>query len=125
MTVPLRQFSSFAGVGLVATAVHYVVLIGLVQIAGVSPVAAALAGFSAGGTVSYGLSRRCVFRSEKPHEEAVWRFALVVSVGFGLTYLLMSTFVEVAGLPYLPAQVATTGVVMLWNFAAHRMWTFA
>ncbi|WP_026608536.1 GtrA family protein [Methylocapsa acidiphila] len=125
MTALLRQFSSFAGVGFIATAVHYCVLIGLVQFAGLGPVVAALAGYSAGGAVSYGLSRRCVFHSARPHDEAAWRFAVVVSVGFGLTYLLMSLFVSVAGFPYLPAQVVTTGAVMLWNFAAHRVWTFA
>jgi len=120
-----RQFSAFAGVGFVATAVHYGVLTALVEIAGVSAVAAALAGFAAGGVVSYGLSRRRVFRSERRHEEAIWRFAVVVAVGFGLTYLFMSLFVDKCGIPYLPAQAATTGIVMLWNFFAHRTWTFA
>lgn len=125
MTIPLRQFSSFAGVGVVATTIHYAVLIGLVEMAGVSPVAAALAGYGAGGVVSYWLSRRHVFQSERRHEEAVWRFALVAFVGFGLTYLFMSLFVDIGGAPYLPAQAATTGVVMFWSFVAHRMWTFA
>jgi putative flippase GtrA len=125
MTHLLRQFSAFAGVGLVATTIHYAVLIGLVEIAGLSAVAAALTGFGVGGAVSYGLSRRHVFRSERRHEEAIWRFGLVVAVSFGLTYLFMSLFVTIGGIPYLLAQAATTGIVMLWSFAAHRMWTFA
>lgn len=125
MSFLIRQFSSFAGVGLVATAVHYAVLIGLVEWAAVSAVAAALAGYGAGGVVSYWLSRRHVFRSERRHEEAAWRFALVAFVGFWLTYFFMSLFVDIGGAPYLPAQAATTGVVMLWSFVAHRMWTFA
>ena len=32
----------------------------------------------------------------------------------------MSLFVNVAGAPYLPAQVVTTGIVMLWTFLAHQ-----
>ena len=52
------------------------------------------------------------------------RFTLVAAVGFGLTYIFMSLLVNGAGIPYLPAQVATTGIVMLWSFAAHRLWTF-
>ena len=28
------------------------------------------------------------------------------------------------GAPYLLAQVATTGIVMLWSFTANRWWTF-
>jgi putative flippase GtrA len=120
-----RQFSSFIMVSIIATGVHYCVLIGLVEIGGVSAVAAALAGYSTGGTVSYTLNRRHVFRSNAPHELAASRFAVVAAVGFGLTYLFMSLLVNNVHVPYLPAQVATTGIVMIWNFAAHRMWTFA
>jgi putative flippase GtrA len=120
----IRQFSSFVAVGAVSTGVHYAVLIGLVEIAGVSAVAAALAGYGAGGTISYILNRSHVFQSSAPHDEAISRFILVAAVGFGLTYLFMSLLVHAARMSYLPAQVATTGIVMLWNFAVHRMWTF-
>jgi putative flippase GtrA len=119
-----HQFSSFVAVGIIAAGVHYALLIGLVEMAGISAVAAALIGYGAGGTVSYGLSRRHVFRSDAPHQAAVSRFALVAAVGFALTFLFMSLLVNWAGIPYLPAQVATTGIVMFWSFAAHRMWTF-
>jgi putative flippase GtrA len=125
MTQLRRQFTAFAGVGLVATTIHYVVLIALVELAGAPAVAAALAGFSVGGATSYGLSRRHVFRSDRRHEEAVWRFSAVAAVSFGLTYLFMSLFVDISGVPYLPAQAATTAIVMCWSFLAHRMWTFA
>lgn len=124
LTHLLRQFSSFVAVGFIATAVHYTVLIGLVELAGISAVAAALTGFVAGGAVSYILSRRHVFHSNQRHEAAASRFALVAVVGFGLTYVFMSLFVRGAGIPYLLAQIVTTGIVMLWSFAAHRMWTF-
>jgi putative flippase GtrA len=124
MTFLFRQFSSFVAVGVIATGVHYALLIGLVEIAGISAVAAALAGYGAGGAVSYGLNRRHTFRTTLPHEAAVSRFTLVAAVGFGLTYVFMSLFVHGAGIPYLPAQVATTAIVMFWSFAAHRIWTF-
>jgi putative flippase GtrA len=48
----------------------------------------------------------------------------VALVGFGLTGVLMHAFTRVLGAPYLPAQVVTTGIVLLWSFAAHRIWTF-
>lgn len=119
-----RQFSSFAVVSIIATIVHYCVLIGLVELADAAPVTAALAGYSTGGTVSYVLNRRHVFHSTAPHEIAASRFATVAAAGFGLTYLLMSFFVQKAHVPYLLAQIATTCLVMFFNFAAHRMWTF-
>ena len=124
MTFLFRQFSSFVVVGVIATGIHYAFLIGLVEIAGISPVAAALVGYGAGGTVSYGLNRRLTFRTKLPHEVAVSRFTLVAAVGFGLTYIFMSLFIHAAGIPYLLAQVATTGIVMFWSFSVHRMWTF-
>jgi len=124
MSYLFRQFSSFVVVGFIATGVHYALLVGLVEVAGLSAVAAALIGYGAGGTVSYSLNRRHVFHSDRPHHAAVSRFTLVAAVGFGLTYVFMSLLVNRAGIPYFPAQAVTTGIVMLWSFAAHKMWTF-
>lgn len=120
-----RQFAAFFGVGLAAAAVHYGLLILLVEGGGSHPVPATLAGYVAGGMVSYGLNRRHTYRSSRPHREAGWRFAVVAVVGFLLTWLSMHVLVEGLGGPYLPAQVVTTGVVMIWSFAAHKAWTFA
>ncbi len=119
-----RQLGSFAGVGALATALHYSVLIGLVQLAGLSPVPAALCGFTLGGVLSYRFNRRHTFGSERPHEEAVWRFALVAGVAFVLTYAFMRVMVESWRVRYLSAQVVTTGIVMVWTFAANKLWTF-
>jgi putative flippase GtrA len=30
----------------------------------------------------------------------------------------------VLGAPYLPAQLVTTGIVLVWSFLANKMWTF-
>lgn len=125
MTQLFRQLSSFAGVGLIATGVHYALLICLVELARAPAPPAALAGSIAGAVVSYALNRRHTFRSRLPHSQTGGRFALVALGAAALTYGLMSLFVNVAGAPYLPAQVVTTGIVALWTFLAHRLWTFA
>lgn len=119
-----RQFSAFFGVGIVAAVVHYGTLIALVEGAHTGPVAATLAGYVLGGIVSYALNRRFAFESDRPHSEATWRFAVVAGVGFVLTGFLMAGLNGRLGLPYLLAQVMTTGIVMLWSFAANRWWTF-
>lgn len=119
-----RQFAAFSGVGIVAALVHYGLLVGLVEGAGVAPVPATLAGYVAGGIVSYLLNRRLTYASERPHAEAGWRFAIVAGVGFLLTWGLMHVFTERMGLPYLPMQVVTTGIVLFWSFLANRIWTF-
>lgn len=120
-----RQFSAFFGVGVVAAIVHYGLLIGLVEGAGADPVPATLGGYIAGGLVSYALNRRHTYRSDRPHREATWRFAVVAFVGFLLTWGFMHVFTVSLGAPYLAAQLVTTGIVMLWSFLAHRAWTFA
>ena len=87
-----RQFTAFFGVGLVAAVAHYGLLIALVEGGGLHPVPATLAGYVAGGLVSYALNRRHTYTSRRPHREATWRFALVAFVGFLLTWLFMYAF---------------------------------
>jgi putative flippase GtrA len=125
-----RQFTSFFWIGLIAAAIHYGCLIGLVELAGFAPVPATLIGFALGGIASYSLNRRYTYRSERPHAEATWRFAVVAFVGFLLTWALMSFFGWHAGARfalwhvYLLAQLVTTGIVLIWSFLAHKFWTF-
>jgi putative flippase GtrA len=119
-----RQMSAFGAVGVVAAAAHYGVLIGLVEAGGFDPVPATLFGYVAGGIVSYGLNRRVTYASDRPHTEAGWRFAAVAGIGFVLTWVFMHVFTDSLGAPYLPAQIVTTGIVLVWSFVAHKLWTF-
>jgi putative flippase GtrA len=119
-----RQFAAFFGVGIVAAIVHYGLLIGLVELAGLAAVPATLAGYTGGGIVSYALNRRHTYISTRPHREAGWRFAVVAAVGFVLTGIVMHVLVESLGIFYLAAQIMTTGIVLVWSFVAHRIWTF-
>jgi putative flippase GtrA len=120
----IRQVAAFAGVGVVAAIVHYGLLVGLVEIAGWRAVPATLVGYVGGGLVSYLLNRTHTYRSDRPHGEAGWRFAVVAGVGFLLTYGAMHVLVERLALPYLPAQLATTLIVLVWSFLAHKHWSF-
>ena len=119
-----RQVVAFSGVGVVAAIVHFGLLIGLVEggIAGAVP--ASLVAFTAGGIVSYLLNRRLTYASDRPHAEAGWRFAIVAVVGFLLTGAIMYVLINRLGVPYLLAQVVTTGIVLSWSFLANKLWTF-
>jgi putative flippase GtrA len=119
-----RQFAAFFGVGLVAAAIHYGLLIALVEGGGWGPVPATLVGYLAGGGVSYALNRRVTYASDRAHREAAWRFAVVALVGLLLTGAFMHAFTGWLGAPYLPAQLVTTGIVLFWSFAANKLWTF-
>jgi putative flippase GtrA len=120
----LRQSVAFTGAGIAAAVVHYGLLIGLVQTGTLSPVPATLCGYVGGGIVSYALNRRHTYRSDRPHQEAMWRFAVVAAIGFLITWAVMHVLVERLALPYLPAQLFTTGLVLVWSFTAHKLWTF-
>ena len=119
-----RQYGAFLLVGIAAAIAHYGTLVALVEGSGIEPVRATLAGYLAGGVVSYAGNRRHTYESDRPHAEAAWRFAVVAAVGFGLTWACMAAGVRGLGLPYLPAQIATTGLVLVWSFVAHKLWTF-
>jgi putative flippase GtrA len=120
----LQQVIAFTGVGVVAAVVHYGLLVGLVELGGWRAVPATLIGYIGGGIVSYGLNRAHTYQSDRPHDEAGWRFAVVATVGFGITYALMSWLVERLALPYFPAQIGTTLIVLVWSFLAHKFWSF-
>ncbi|HVB89011.1 MAG TPA: GtrA family protein [Beijerinckiaceae bacterium] len=120
-----RQFPRFLNVGVVSTALDYLVMVLSRRVAGLDPVVAALAGYCCGGLLSYVLNRRHTFSTQRSHMEAGWRFAVVMGVGFALTGILMALLADKFGLPYVPARLVTTAVVFIWNFLAHRMWTFA
>lgn len=119
-----QQIIAFTGVGVVAAIVHYGLLLGLVELGGWHPVPATLVGYFGGGLVSYWLNRTHTYASDRPHSEAGWRFAVVAGVGFLITFAVMSGLVVRLALPYFPSQVATTLVVLVWSFVAHKYWSF-
>jgi putative flippase GtrA len=120
----LQQIIAFTGVGAVAAVVHYGALVGLVELASWRAVPATLVGYLGGGIVSYWLNRSMTYQSDRPHQEAGWRFAVVAAVGFCITYGMMHVLVERMTLPYFPAQIGTTLIVLFWSFLAHKFWSF-
>ena len=119
-----REIKTFIAVGILAAIAHYGMLVGLVEGAKWQAVPATLVGYVAGGIVSYVLNRRHTFASNRAHRQAAWRFALVAGAGFGLTWAIMQGLVVKWKAPYLPAQLLTTLIVLVWSFAANKFWTF-
>ena len=120
----LRQFKAFFGVGVLAALVHYGLLIYLVEWRKVDALPSTMAGYLAGGLLSYILNRLLTYDAERGHLEAGWRFAVVAFIGLGVTTLLMAVFLRVLEWHYIPSQVLTTGIVLLWSFFAHKYWSF-
>jgi len=121
-TVP--QFFRYAGAGAVGTALHYAVLIALVQLAHAGAIAASTIGAIAGALVNYALNHRYTFASRNAHGRALPRFALVAIAGVALNALVLAAMLALAGAHYLVAQVVATGAVLAAGYCANRAWTF-
>ncbi|WP_454683615.1 GtrA family protein [Ancylobacter moscoviensis] len=120
----LRHILLFAALGALGTLAHYAVLIGLVQGGVAGPVAGSTAGFLVGALVNYQLNRRIVFHSHKPHPEALAKFFVIAGIGLVLNALLMALATATLGAPYLLAQIAVTGLLVLWHYGGNALWTF-
>jgi len=120
----LRQLIAFLGVGAVATALDYAVFLAGFFGLGFDPTVAALIGYTAGGVVSYALNRHHVFPTTRSHRSAVLRFTAVMTGGFLLTGYAMRIFVSGLALAPIVARILTYGVVLVFNFLAHRYFTF-
>lgn len=120
----LHRFVSFAAVGLVGTGAHYLTLTGLVELAGVDPVAGSAVGFLVGALVNYVLNYRLIFKSDKRHREAATKFLTVAASGFVINAILMHVLVDLVGVQYLVAQVGVTGCLVFWHYALNALWTF-
>ncbi len=120
----IHQFKRFIGVGLIAACVHYTLLIISVEMRFLTPVFGALLGYTGGGIISYILNRAFTFDEGAPVMRSIKRFAVVACVGFILTYIMMYWLNTLNKVPYIFAQLLTTGVVLFWSFIAHKWWTF-
>jgi len=118
------RFGRFLVVGLLATGVQYLVLVIGVEALGARPARASAAGFVLGAVVGYLLNRSYTFRSKVPHMTGAARFATVAAVGLAGNILFMVLLTGYLHLHYVLAQILTTAVVLLWNFAANASWTF-
>ncbi len=125
MSSILPQLIKFAGVGVLGTFAHYLVLILVVELFHTDIVIASSLGALTGAIVNYILNYKFTFRSNKQHSEAFIKFLLVAGVGFGFNGLLMGIFTHMLEWFYLFSQIVTTLIVLIWNFIGNRLWTFA
>jgi putative flippase GtrA len=124
MRTLLPQFSRYAQVSVVSAIIQYSTLAIGVSL-GIGAVSASCAGYVLGAFTGYVLNRGYTYASQAAHVSAVPRFVAVILVGLVLNALFMHLLHGYLGWHYLLAQVLTTGITMIWNFTAHRHWTFS
>jgi len=118
------QFIRYAAAGAVGTMVHYALLFGLVEGAGIGAVTASTCGAVSGALVNYTLNYRYTFRSRRPHRESLLKFGVVSVAGVALNALVVLVGTTTCGWHYLVVQLIATGVVLGVAFAVNRAWTF-
>lgn len=119
----VRDFLRFAMVGALATAVHYSVLIAMTELGGAHPVFATVCGFFAGAVVSYVLNRRYTFAAKPAFGKGLAKYLLVIGIGAVINAGIVAAFVA-SGIHYMIGQVIATGLVLIWNFGAARVFVF-
>ena len=111
-------------VGAVATAVHYAVLIGLVDGLEVEPAAASFAGACVGAVVAFVGQRAFTFFNRVRTFASLPRFMLVAIFG-ALANGALVWVGTALGLYYLIAQAAATALVVFLTYHLNNRWTFA
>jgi len=99
---------------------------GLIRLAGVNYLVAAPVGFALGLATVYVLSIRWVFRQRRL-KSARMEFALFASLGLtgmAINQWIVYVGVDLFGLSYELAKIASTGVVFFFNFASRKLLLF-
>ena len=136
-----KRFLKFAIVGALGAVTDFTILNLLVQVAGILPVVANGFGFSAAVLQNFVLNRWWTFpesRNRTMRRQMV-KFALVSVAGLGINLVvfqfvdltLRSYWIDWLSSPdlgfmisYNFAKLFSIGVVLFWNFAANRLWTY-
>ena len=119
-----RRFLQYAAVGTVATAVHYAILIGMVEAGWLAPQRAAALGAWVGAQVAFADNAAFTFRGAGATPGSWLRFQIAALIGAVLSFALVAGGVRI-GLHYLLAQVVATLVTLAVTFEINRRWSFA
>lgn len=126
MTVPVkRAFGRYLLVGLLGTAVHYALLIALVELAGAAAAPSAAFGAACGALAAYAGNRRYTFAGGAAHGQALPRFLAVAAFGAAANAAIVWAGTQILDMHYLAAQVVATSIVVWCGFVANCRWSFA
>jgi putative flippase GtrA len=117
-------FIKFLGIGAIATIIQYIIFIVLVELSSLTIVLASGLGYGVSSIFNYLMNYHYTFSSDAKHKVAALKFTLVALVGLSLNSLLMYLLVELFNVHYIISQIMVTGIILVVNFFAHKLWTF-
>jgi putative flippase GtrA len=121
----LGEFVRYVVGGGVATLIHLTVLTVLVEKFRLRPTVGTSLGFCVGSVFNYAFQYYLTFRAKGLHAGIFVRYAIVTVIMLGLNAALFDWLTKILGLPYLYAQMLATSVIMLFNFAINKLYTFS
>jgi putative flippase GtrA len=124
--IELLRLLRFGAVGLVAAAVHYWVVIGLVELTRLSPLQANFGGFAAAFWCSYFGHRHWTFADHRSSRAAssFFRFLITALLGFFLNHTLFYLLLQYTRLPYFISLAIVVAVVAVLTYFLSRLWAF-
>lgn len=127
--IELLRVLRFGIVGLTAAAVHYWVVIALVELLHIAPLQANAGGFIVAFWVSYFGHRHWTFSDAvathvQGAHPSFLRFLLVAVLGFCMNELLFYLLLRYAGWPYYLALAVVVFTVAVMTYVLSRLWAF-
>ena len=120
----LWMLTKFSTVGLIATAVHALILVILIQGDDISPVLATAAAFMVAFVFSFFGHHFWTFNSRTKRKNAVWKFLAVQSTAFAANNVVLITLLNMHILPQIVVALASLFVMPLLTYFLNRMWVF-
>lgn len=120
----LYQIARFLMVGVTAAAVHFSVVVLLVQLFHYAPLIANVGGFVVSFQVSYWGHRLWTFHAtDVLHREAYPKLVMVQVVNFSMNEYLFYFFMS-QHLPYQLALLIVLAILPAFTFMMHKYWVF-
>ena len=121
----LRLFR-FGIIGLMAAAIHYWVVVALVELGGLAPLLANVGGFATAFWCSFFGHRHWTFadRRSTNASRSFFRFLATAILGFLLNQLLFYLLLTHVNLPYYISLAIVVAVVAVLTYVLSRLWAF-
>ena len=119
------SFVRYFIVGVLALGIHLAILTLLVELARLDPTVSTTIGFLVASVFNYALQYYWTFDATGKHASRFARYCAVTAITTGINSGIFWTLYDIFTLPYILAQIVTTGVIFLLNYEANRRFTFA
>lgn len=120
------RFAAYATVGGLCTLLNLVVLWLLTSGLGLHYLLSTMISFFTLTPVGFWLQKLLTFRTPRAAAPVEWpRYAATMSASFAANLGLMYLLVSILGIWYLAASLAVTVLLLIANFLANYLWSFA